>query len=182
MVCDIRTQSPFCILPLKLSPSCFINAATSCTVLNAQTISLTSDLQHGSVACPNSVLVFTCVTQGSLAIAWQGDYVGDQIGFLAVRHQVGDTSNSSSNPNTVATLTRNYIDNGVQVLETKLRIFVSLSSANPSVKCVHEDSGNTSSFPFQVLGKYVIICTFVNVSCYCRNCCQSSIKCQTYDS
>lgn len=151
MVCDIRLQSLFHILLLKLLPS---HAGTLCTILRAQTITPTSGLQDGKIACPGSLVVFTCVTRGSAAIAWRGNYyVGDQIGFLE-GHKMGSTSNSSSNPNTVATLTRNYNDtDGAPVLESTLHIVASLNSINPSVTCVHIDSQKTTSFQFSVLGK-----------------------------
>ena len=78
------------------------------------------------------------------------EYLGDPITFTPIQEE---GSNITSSSNSVATLTRNYLDNGVQILESTLCIVASLNHLNSTVTCVHTDSGNTDQFIVQVVGK-----------------------------
>ena len=120
----------------------------------AQTIT-TTDLQNGGYVCPDQDISLDCTTRGSTSIAWRSEeYIGDQLLFSAMLQVEGESTNSSSVPSTVATLTRKYTDNGVQVLESTLRIVPSLNHLNSTVTCAHSDSGTTDQFVVQVVGKY----------------------------
>ena len=99
--------------------------------------------------CNGSVVIFTCEIRGSDILQWRGDgfYVGDPITFAAVLHTVNVTRTSSSNPNTVATLTQNYLDDGdVRVLVSTLRI--DIIAVSDSVRA----DGTGSRTDFEVLG------------------------------
>ena len=110
--------------------------------------------------CNGSVVIFTCETRGSATIEWRGDnfYVGNLIGFSAEIDPINHTINSSSNQNTVATLTENYLDGSDLVLVSTLRIITTSDAPNGTVKCIHADDGTTESIVFEVLsiGKYRI--------------------------
>ena len=63
---------------------------------------------------------------------------------------------SSSNPDTVATLTKNYLDGGVRVLVSTLRILATAEAPNGSVTCIHTDGTTNETTRFKVLnlGKF----------------------------
>ena len=105
------------------------------------------------------MVIFTCETRGSDAITWTSDaYIGpQQLGFVAARSNQGDTLPSVSNPNTLATLTREYDDQGTLVLVSTLQITTLPDPQNASVTCIHEDSGNTNTTNFQVVGKFCFV-------------------------
>ena len=108
-------------------------------------------MQNGGIICPQTV-VFTCTTKGSSVLTWRsGEYIGDQIVISSEFHNEGYTRTSTSTPSTVATLTRNYVDNDVRVLESTLHIIASPTFRSSSVTCVSADSSETS-ITFQVLG------------------------------
>ena len=92
---------------------------------------------------------FTCETRGSHAIAWSSEqYIGSggvQLAFAAGASVAGDVLMSSSNPLMVAILTRNVIDNAVQVLLSELHINVPPNSPPASVTCVHVGQGTIRS-------------------------------------
>jgi hypothetical protein len=81
--------------------------------------------------------------------------VGDQIGFNAA-NMIGDTRQGSANPNTIAMLINNTLDDidGTPVLVSQLQINVSTVSSNQSVICIHNSNGIRKTFAFQVIGIY----------------------------
>ena len=119
--------------------------------------SLTNTLTNGQFACLGSRVTFTCVTRGSVGIAWTSDtYIGlnrAQLVFEADFDSPGDIRVSASNMDTVATLTREQEDQGVTVLESTLSINPLPDPQNASVTCVHTASGQRDTITFQVIGK-----------------------------
>ena len=100
--------------------------------------------------CPGQVVVITCVTRGSFLITWRSiQYIGaNRIEFSTNSNE--GAVNVFSNI-TTASLTRNAMENGVQVLESQLRIIVGSNVPSPSVTCAR-DSGNADSVTLRVLG------------------------------
>lgn len=143
-----------------------LHAATSSFVF-PQTITSTL-IDEPKILCPGEDITFTCVTRGSPIIAWQSDeYIGEggtQLEFATFNNQ-GDTDSSSVNPDTVATLTRNSNEDGVQVLESKLRVITSAEFPDASVTCVHVGTGIKNTTRFHVLGMCACILQYSS-SCY----------------
>ena len=108
----------------------------------------------GTVYCNGSEVIFTCETRGSPTLTWRGDddYVGNgaQLGFAAEVNPIGTTMNSSSNPNTVATLTQNSTDDGVSVLVSTLRIIATSDAPSGNIMCA---GTNNKDITFRVLGE-----------------------------
>ena len=104
--------------------------------------------------CPEREITFTCTTTGSAIIAWvSNEYIepgGAQL-RLASFNRPGDMQNSTFNPNTFATLTRNEMD--MSLLESQLRIIPTSNYLNPSVTCINGDHGTMNMTSFQMLGK-----------------------------
>ena len=65
----------------------------------------------------------------------------------------GETRTSVSNPDSVATLTMEYEDQGMTMLESTLLITPLSDPQNASVTCIHSASGERSTTTFQVIGK-----------------------------
>ena len=97
------------------------------------------------------------MTRGSGGIAWTSDaYIGlngVQLVFDAEFDSPGDIRVSASNMDTVATLTREQVDQGVTVLESTLSINPLPNPQNASVTCVHSASGQRNTITFQAIGK-----------------------------
>lgn len=100
---------------------------------------------------------FTCETRGSFAIAWTSDdYIGTgntQLIFAAGTSVIGEIRRSGGISGTVANLTHNAIENGVQVLVSTLTINVTQNSPGGSVTCMHVGDGTTDTIDFEVIGK-----------------------------
>ena len=103
------------------------------------------------------MVIFTCEVRGSEGIAWRSDaYIGsgnNQLGYSAQFKDVGDILSASNNGQTVANLTREYIENGVLVLESTLRVVAS-DSQNSSVTCTNGTDFGITTFTFTVLCEY----------------------------
>ena len=112
---------------------------------------LSSTLLKGQRGCPGHQVNFTCVTNGSLVLAWSCDeYIGEngaQIEFTSA-DGVDSTKASSINSNTVATLVR---INGTRVIESLLSITILVSFPTASVTCSDVGQGD-STITFQPLG------------------------------
>ena len=106
-----------------------------------------------NVFCNGEEVIFTCETRGSATLEWRGDsfYVGDPIGLPEFRN-ISFIAPSSSNADTIATLTQNYLDDGVRVLVSTLRITALSAESSGSVVCA-VPRGNGESFDFKVLGE-----------------------------
>jgi hypothetical protein len=106
--------------------------------------------------CPGEEVLITCETRGSEIIAWTSEeYIergGTQLEF-ATFNNVGDIRISPVNPNTVANLTKNNIDNDVQVLWSQLHIRASVDS---TVTCIQVGNGMSTSIRIQILGMHRI--------------------------
>ena len=148
-----------CVIHQSHSSLLFILCAaiSESPVIVAQ--SLTSTLENGQFACLGSSVAFTCVTRGSGGIAWTSDaYIGTngfQLRFEADFDSPGDIQTSSSNGDTVATLTREQEDQGETVLESTLSINPLLNPQNASVTCVHTTSDQRDTITFQVIGMLI---------------------------
>ena len=113
---------------------------------------VTSNISAGEIVCPGDTIIFTCTTRESAIISWTGnDYVGDQVGFNTA-DMIGETRLGSADPNTIATLINNTVDNTTRILVSQLRIIVSTTSLNQSVICVHNSNGIREPTIFQVIG------------------------------
>ena len=129
-----------------------------------QTVFIVTPLHNGNLACLGDQITFECETRGSSIISWASDeYIGQ-----------GDTllQFSSADPaemrrldgigDTVAILTANRIENGVQVLVSTLHVTATSMYPNPSVICIHGDESRSKA-NFSVIGKhnyYSILCIF----------------------
>ena len=102
-------------------------------------------------------MIFTCETRGSPIIAWTSEeYIergATQLNF-ATFNSIGATKTSPIHPNTIATLTNNTMEDGVQVLVSELRIRALSQFLNSSVTCIHIGNGTTNTTMFQVFGMY----------------------------
>lgn len=128
-----------------------INSTAYCQVLNH----VQQDNVSDRPLCPGEVVVLTCRTRGSSALAWTSDeYIepgGTRIEF-GTFNDIGQTKRSPINPNTVATLTRKTSEDGMDVLVSELRIITRSQFLNSSVTCIHVRNGTMSTRIIQVLG------------------------------
>ena len=120
-------------------------------------ITLTRNVQ--SKVCSGEELTFTCVTRGSLILAWSSD---EYIGGLGVQLEftMSDTPGflraSDDNPRTLATLISTVTDSTMRnIMVSTLRIIVSDNTSYPSVTCEHRTSGRKETLTFQYLGMYL---------------------------
>ena len=136
----------------------FTVGVSSITTSTAQQITSTSGIKDGRFACVDSTVVFTCEVRGSEGIAWRNDaYIGsgnNQLGYIAGIQNVGDTL-PASNGQTVANLTGNFIENGVLVLESTLRVVAS-DSQSSSVTCTNGTDLGITTFTFTVLCEFYL--------------------------
>jgi hypothetical protein len=118
---------------------------------------ITSTLLDGRFTCPGREVVITCATNASLVVAWSSDeYIGRgglQLEFTS-GDNVGRRLTSTTNPNTFAELT---MKSGELVTESQLHIIVSMNIPTVTVTCSDVNGGSTSSLPFQLLRKYIIL-------------------------
>ena len=76
---------------------------------------------------------------------------GAQLQFVEISSRVSDVRHGIGN--TIATLTGNTIsENGLRVLVSTLRVTASSMYPNPSVTCIHIDSGISTTANFSVIG------------------------------
>ena len=110
-----------------------------------------SELQN---LCPGEEVIITCEMRGSSVMAWISDeYIGSgsPLHFLIIDN-IGDWHTSSINPNTIATLVNNTVEDGVQVLVSQLRIRVLSPLMNSSVTCMDVVLGTQTIAGLHVLG------------------------------
>jgi hypothetical protein len=122
-----------------------------------QSVSLsieTPQLYNGRFACPDDEITFLCETKGSSTISWSSnEYIGQggaQLQFAAIevintKHRIG---------NTTATFTDKRTEDGVQVLQSTLRVTATSMYPNPSVTCIHGNEGRRSA-NFSVIDIYI---------------------------
>ena len=113
-----------------------------------------SELQN---LCPGEEVIITCETRGSSVMAWISDeYIGSGslLQFLIIDN-IGDWHTSSVNPNTIATLINNTVEDGELILESQLRIRAVSQFMNSSVTCIDLASGGTQTIAgLHVLGMF----------------------------
>ena len=120
---------------------------------------LSSTLLEGDRACPGAQVNFTCMTNGSLVIAWRSDeYIGPNGAGLEFTSAdgVGSRMTSPINPSTFATLVR---VNGTRIVESVFTLTVSDSYQTASVTCSEVGQG-ASTITFTLLGMYVVISSY----------------------
>ena len=109
--------------------------------------------------CPGDIVTFTCETRGSPIIAWTSEeYIergATQLDF-ATFNSIGTEEISPVNPNTVATLINNTIEDGVQVLVSQLRIIVSATFSTSTVTCIDIGTGTINPIMIQLLRMYCL--------------------------
>ena len=120
---------------------------------------ITNKPAEGAFQCPGREFLVTCQTRGSLIISWRSaEYIGlNPLEFSNNRIE-GDEESASG---TVATLTRNVIENGERILESQLRITVDSSVLSPTITC-ERDNGNSDSVTLRILqGMYLQVLEFI---------------------
>ena len=121
----------------------------------AQRTVVTSTLFEENTTCSGQMVVFTCMTRGSSGLAWSSDqYIGSggkELLFDSSEYQ--EVKHSREHPDTNAILTGVYMEEGAQMLVSKLFIIASSSSLNPSVTCRHTDDNEHAIILFHVYGK-----------------------------
>ena len=80
--------------------------------------------------------------------------MGNFLGFAA---ELDSINNPKTYRNTVANLTENYLDGGVRVLVSTLRIMATSDAPNGTVMCIHTDDGTNETMDFKVFGKFKIL-------------------------
>ena len=118
----------------------FLTAAIIVTtvVVSTQDVTITSTKSNRPLSvCPGEEVNFTCVTRGSLIIAWLSDeYIG--AGGTRVEFAAVDVGKSQEiNPNTVAILVSAEVINGTRILTSQLMVTAMSEYLNPSVTCLH---------------------------------------------
>ena len=131
----------------------FIHSAAAACV-SCQEQGITSTLRDGNRTCPGEEVIFTCTLRGSLALAWRspGYINNDNPLQFSTASTLGVDVPSMINGRitATATLTRNVIDNGEQVLVSTLRITATVDSM---VTC-SGTSGVAESIEFSISGTY----------------------------
>ena len=144
---------------------CFTCAATSIQSGLTQII-MRPQLKLLQDQCPGEIISITCETRGSPILAWTSDeYIeqgGTQLAF-GTFNAVNFTRVSPVNPNTIATLIENTVENGVSVLVSTLRIKALSAFLSSSVNCIHSGNGNTNSSRVQVIGMW-LVSLYLNIS------------------
>ena len=109
--------------------------------------------------CPGGEVTITCETRGSPVIAWASDeYIGSNIHIeFTTFGSVGDARFRPVNPNIVATLINNTIENGVAVLVSQLQIVALSGVLTSSVTCIHIYNGTRSTIMFRGLGMFHLL-------------------------
>ena len=128
--------------------------ANPSTTLARRTL-VTSTLLEGNKTCSGQMVVFTCMIRGSSGLAWSSDqYIGSggkELLFDSSEYQ--EVKHSREHPDTNATLTGVYMEDGAQMLISKLIIIASPSSSNPLVTCRHTDDDERATILFHVYDK-----------------------------
>ena len=122
-------------------------------------LTITSSVPIGGHVCPGQEITFTCVTQGSPTIAWaSSEYIdrGSYIEF-AVFNRPGDVGISPINPNTIATLVDNKIEDGAQILRSVLHIIASAKFSIFSISCFH-GNGTGDTITLFLQSELIILC------------------------
>jgi hypothetical protein len=94
------------------------------------------------------------VVKGSFFVAWSSDKyidVGSQL-QLGGFEVIGYIEISSDHPSTIANLTDKRTEDGLEVLESELRIVTMANISNSSISCLHAN-GSSATINLQLLGK-----------------------------
>ena len=122
-------------------------------------VKLNGTINDGDIVCPGQVIIFTCETIGTEALAWFSvDYIGE--GSRRLEFRTFDTLNLSrmgAVPGTVAVLIKNTTVNGtINVLISQLTIRVSDSDvfSSQNVICLHVRDNMRQTINFRSFGKH----------------------------
>ena len=119
-------------------------------------VALNSSVPGGEL-CPNQQITFTCVVKGSSIIIWRSDqYIGPGMGSslqLSGSDSIGFNRTSPMYPSTIAILTGNRTEDGLQVVESELRLETVVDIFNFSVSCSHANE-TSKTINLQLLGKF----------------------------
>ena len=114
-------------------------------------------------------VIFNCVTRGSGVHDWSSNEYIDQHGIPMqilsldqAQESVKPTIPSNSNHDTVGKRVNLTDDNGVIVIESELRITVSMQFPNATVTCGVNGGGTAKEITFSTIGKNLChySCTF----------------------
>ena len=115
-------------------------------------VRLTSNLTNGNLAYDGQVIVFRCITRGTILV-WQSDgYIGPVADGRDLRltfvDRNGHTEHSPLVGSTVARVISIIEDINGTLIDSELEIRASLSMSNASVTCTNNGLGrmNTTSF------------------------------------
>ena len=124
-------------------------------------VSLSSTLIQGRYAAPNHVVIFTCVTRGANTLSWNStEYIGMDNEFQIAR--IGDAV-SWMRGTTVATRIDTYVDNGVTVIVSQLRIIALEQFPTSSVTCRDNGDGPSETIIFSTTGTYPQMHSIIHV-------------------
>ncbi|MCG8625234.1 MAG: hypothetical protein MJE68_24955, partial [Proteobacteria bacterium] len=129
------------------------------TLVSALTLSSTAPASNH--VCPGQEVIFTCSTEDSPTIAFASvEYIesdeGSQLEFSESFNMPGDQRISPINPNIVATLVENDIDNnGRLILISELHLIVLPQYPLFSITCFHAN-GTGITKTISVQGKLVV--------------------------
>jgi hypothetical protein len=132
-------------------------------LVSCQNVTITKSFE-GNYVCPGEKVILTCITNGSVAVAWISDeYIDPETNGIQLEFgstdPVGHTEMSTINPNTFAELTRKE---GNRVIESQLHITVSKDIPTANITCSDIGHGLSSSFTFELPCK----CNLFYGTCY----------------
>ena len=121
-----------------------------------------TDVSEEDVLCPGKQVILTCETRTRvslpLTLRWRSEqYIGmggAQLTF-STANPVNATERSTANPNTIATLIENTIEDDERVLVSELRIITSAGFPRETITCMDEDgmdNDGRDTFTLHMLG------------------------------
>ena len=124
---------------------------TGINSVSSPNIVLTSTLNGRSIAYPQEVVVFTCVTRGASVLAWSSDeFIGEdiQLQFTSLDRQGSIIHGETAFASLVSVTIENEI-----VLKSTLQITASSQFPTSSVACRHIDGARINSITFSIAGE-----------------------------
>ena len=136
----------------------------NCTLgVRPSEVLLTSNLNEGNIAYDAETIIFTCTIRGNGTIlTWtSAEYIGrggDVLEFSSIDSS-GQTTSSSDNPTTIATLINTNTDPDTQVtmIKSELHIIASVRHPTSSVGCRINSHGKANITEFETVPSKKII-------------------------
>ena len=126
-------------------------------------MTLNGTLIRGSLAYPEQLVIFTCITKNSTILEWHSnEHIGtggDSIPIYSIDSRVNVTS--GGNPNTYATRVSADVVDGITVIVSQLHIIASVPS---SVTCRINGQGASNTIAFGITG-LAPLCAFFLAVC-----------------